>query len=204
MSKIWKGCAILALVLSVATVGTVLTAQEHQDEATQEETEHDMGSMHDMDSGHDMGAMMAMMKEMMANMHEHMAMMHTMMAGKHGDVRATHGEGLHAEHGSKSMNEMKGAGMHKMQGQGMHRMQGEGGQGQGMRQMHGTQGAQRQDGQRMMKMVDPAGIEDAAKATADADKVAEHLEMMKQMMPKLEAQLEALRKRAQELSASES
>ena len=160
MSKIWKRSAILALVLSVAAVGTVLTAQEHQDEATQEETEHDMGAMHEMDSSHDMGSMMAMMKKMMVNMHEHMAMMHTMMAGKHGSMQGKHGEG-----------------MHKMQGEGM---------------------------QGMMRMLDPAGIEDAAEAAAAADKVAEHLEMMQQMMPKLEAQLEALRKRAEELSANES
>jgi hypothetical protein len=172
MSKIWKTLAISALVLSVVVVGTALTAQEHQHEATQEESGDDMDSMHEMDSGHDMGAMMAMMKEMMASMHEHMAMMHTTMAGRHGAMQGKHSEG-----------------MRKMQGEGMHKMQGaEGMQGGGM--------------QGMMKMVDPAGIEDAAAATAAADKLAEHLEMMKTMMPKLEAQLEALRTRAEELSAN--
>lgn len=192
MSKTWKAFAISALVLSLVSVGTVLTAQEHQNVAAQEETDHHMDSNHAMGSGHDMGAMMVMMKQMMANMHEHMAMMHTALAGKHGDVHTTHGEGMHdehgnvhakpsegmpAEHGNKSMNKMKGGDMHAMESP---------------------------SGEGMMRMLDPSGIADAATATAEADKVAEHLDMMKKMMPKLEAQLEALRKRAEELSADQS
>lgn len=184
MSRIWKTLAISALVLSVAAVGTALTAQEHQEEATQEESAHDMDAMHGMESGHDMGAMMAMMKEMTANMHEHMAMMHTAMAGQHGGMQGRHGEDMH---------EMQGHGGQGAGHQGMGQGEGHQGMGQGMGQ----------GGQGMMQMVDPAGVADAETATAEADKVAEHLEMMKQMMPKLEAQLEALRKRAKELSSSE-
>lgn len=70
---------------------------------------------------------------------------------------------------------------------------------------HGEMAAMRGDGMgEMMRMPDPATIDDPAEANAAAGKLAKHLEMMQQMIPKLEARIEALRNRAAELGSERS
>ncbi len=146
---------------------------------TAQEHEHEAARQEGtVEQQHDMGSMMAEMKKMMATMHEHMAMMHAMMGrmhgGEHGDMAGMHG----GEHGDM-------AAMH-------------GGE-------HGEMAGMRGDGMgEMMRMPDPATIDDPAKATTAADKLAKHLEMMQQMIPKLEARIEALRNRAAELGSEQS
>lgn len=65
-------------------------------------------------------------------------------------------------------------------------------------------GMQGEGMQGMMGPPDPASIDDRAETIAQADKLAEHLEMMRKMLPKLQAQVEALRRRADELSSEQS